>query len=128
MYPYKNSLLFCYILVLHNRTKAHILQFYTDLILVNLNIDKTTHKYLSFSHCYSQQMFCEKLCIMIIWFWHHYTIIHQLEHFFLKVIFCFFFSSVFIAIYVFNQAFWLNLNILCSFLTPVHGLKLALDF
>ena len=42
-------------------------------------------------------------------------ITHQLEKVFLKVIFCFFFRSVFISIYGFSQTFWLNFIILWTF-------------
>ena len=42
-------------------------------------------------------------------------ITHQLEKVFLKVIFCFFFRSVFISIYGFRQTFWLNFIILWTF-------------
>ena len=77
---------------------------------------------------------------MIVWFWHQITpsfvscckldismfyyifhsfskkcIMHQLGKIFFKVIFCIFFSSVFIPIYCFNQAFRLNLITLCFF-------------
>ena len=43
-------------------------------------------------------------------------IIHQPKRIFFKIIFCFFLRSVFILIYDFNQAFWLNLIILFNFL------------
>ena len=48
-------------------------------------------------------------------------IIHQLEKFFFKVIF-FFFSSVFISMYGFNQVSWLNLIILCTFSMLLYDL------
>ena len=79
-------------------------------------------------------------CCMIVWFryelipscfscynhnisvfsdiFHYFSkncVIHQLKKIFFKIIFCFFFRPVFVSIYDFNEAFWLNLMILCTF-------------
>ena len=74
LYPYNKVLLFRYILVLLNHTKLHILQFHSDLILINLDkqdyskINWLIQKYLIFFHFYSQYISCLKFRSTIEWF------------------------------------------------------------
>ena len=68
LYPNITILLSHDLLVLFNHAKTHTLIYYLNLVLKVLN-SWFIHKYFSFSHFYSQQSLCEKLCCMIIWSW-----------------------------------------------------------
>ena len=92
-------------------------------------MDRNVHKYLKFSHCYSQQFFCETLCSKLVWFWHQIVsspfccykfrtfpivfpktkLLISLKKSFSKSFWAFIFSLVFMSIYGFSHASWLNL-------------------
>ena len=103
-------------------------------------MDCFIHVCLRFFPFYSQEMFCEKLCSMIIWFWHQiisssfccdkfnismfsriYMVFPKTSLFInlkkpvSKSFFDFFLRSLFMSIYDFNRAFCLNLITPCKF-------------
>ena len=59
---YNKIFFFKHIWVLHNHTETYTLQFYSVLVLTVQNRQDNSW-FFSISHFYSQQMFCEKLCI-----------------------------------------------------------------
>ena len=106
---------------------------------------------MSFSHFYFQQIFCEKLCSMIIWSWNQNSFFSflllislrfrtfsidspktelfiSLKSSFSKWFFAAFLKSVLILIYSFNQVFWLNLITLCTFLNTNPWFKACFKF
>ena len=119
LHPYNTIWLFHHILVLHNHTKTHTWLFYLILILINLLIKLRSmitwfwHQIVSFSFC------CDKFNIFMFspvfhGFSKNYIFIN-LKKYFSKSYFAFFLRSLFISVYDFNQAFCLNLLILCNF-------------
>ena len=52
----------------------------------------------------------------------------NLKRHFLNSVFTFFLGSVFISMYRFNQASWLNLMPLCTFSISIHDLLLVLNY
>ena len=108
------------------------------MVLHFSNIDKPKQQVdswiVAFFHFYCYQIFWKKLCCTKIWLgykkfllcsvvtgfsgpvfsynFHGFAknwIIHQFKEIILKIMFCFFLSTVFISIYDFNHLFWLNL-------------------
>ena len=113
-------MLFHHILVSHNHIKTEKLLLYLLSILTSLN--RFVHWWVPvfFLVCYSSyfgyyrldnSMFSLILCSFL-----EHCIIHQLKKYLSKSFLVFFLSSVFISMHDFNQVFWLNLMILCTFL------------
>ena len=114
------SIICCYIYSEINITKFYFfsrLRFYIIILVLKVLNRPSYSKVTVVFHFYSQhQIFCEKLCSMITWFWHQIVcsslccdnfnfsmffhifeiffescIIHQFKKIFLKINFCFFF-------------------------------------
>ena len=112
LYPHNKVLHFQHILVLHNQFKINTLQFYLDLILINLNKQAYSLMFEFFSfllqiHFLRKNLWCDNLVLILIisslfccykfnisMFSHiihsvsKSCIIHQLEKVFLKILFC----------------------------------------
>ena len=120
-------------------TQFHRNSKINTLLSSNIDIPKYTGLLFEF-FIYNQQILCEKLCSMIIWFWHQIFsfffccykfrvpmfsnifhsssknwVIDYLAKVRFKIIFCCLLKSVFISIYGFSHAFWISLITLCTF-------------